>query len=98
MDTTKASPIVIDPVCGMEIDPAKALTTHQVGGQTFYFCSSFCAQLFDPEMTEQELVRLRTVIGSEPVVQRRTMPLWWIGYWRRKGIQAVKERYLGGKS
>jgi YHS domain-containing protein len=89
--------MVIDPVCGMEIDPAKALATRQVEDQTFYFCSNFCAQLFDPEMTEQELVRLRAVIGGEPN-QRRTMPLWWVTYWVRKGIQALQERYPGGKS
>lgn len=97
MNTTNASPVVIDPVCGMKIDPAKALTTRQVGGQTFYFCSSFCAQLFDPEMTEQELFRLRATIGGEPI-QCHTMPLWWVMYWPKKGIQALKMRYLGGKS
>lgn len=97
MNATKASPAVIDPVCGMEIDPAQALTTRQVGNQTFYFCSNFCAQFFDPKMTEQELVRLRAAIGSEPN-QHRVMPLWWIMYWIRKGIQALKEWHLGGES
>lgn len=88
--------MVIDPVCGMKIDPANALTTRQVGDQTFYFCSSFCAQLFDPEMAEPELVRLRAAIGGEPF-QRRTISLWWVVYWARKGIQALKEWYPGGK-
>ena len=94
MNTTKANLTVIDPVCGMEIDPAEALTTRQVGDQTFYFCSGFCAQLFDPKMTEQELVRLRAAIGSEPA-QRRSMPLWWVKYWTRKGTQALKKRLFG---
>jgi YHS domain-containing protein len=80
----------------MQLDPAKALIARQAGDQTFYFCSNFCAQLFDPEMTEQELVRLRATIGGEPT-QRRTMPLWWVKYWTRKGIQRLTERYLGGK-
>lgn len=97
MNMTNVSSVVIDPVCGMKIDPAKALTICQAGGQTYYFCSSFCAQLFDPEMTEQELIELRATIGGE-VVQRRTMPLWWVRYWTKKGVQALKERYLGGKS
>jgi len=95
MNTTKANLTVIDPVCGMEIDPAKVLATHQVGDQTFYFCSRFCAQLFDPKMTEQEQVRLRAAIGGEPVQRRRSMPLWWVKYWAGKGIQALKDRYLG---
>ncbi len=96
MNASNASGTVIDPVCGMAVDPAKVLTTRQVGDQTFYFCSSFCAQVFDPEMTEQELVRLQAAVGGE-LARRRTMPLWWIMYWARKGLQALKERYLGGK-
>ncbi len=85
--------VVIDPVCGMEIDPAQALTTRQVGNQTFYFCSNFCAQIFDPEMTDEEQIRLRAAIGGEPA-QRRTMPVWWVRYWTRKGVQMLGARYL----
>ena len=95
MSELNESLVVIDPVCGMKINPAETLTSRQVENKTFYFCSGFCAQLFDPEMTDQELARLRAVIGDEPV-QRRTMPLWWFVYWTRKGIWARKARYLGG--
>lgn len=38
---------VIDPVCGMVIDPESAAATRQRDGQTFYFCSTRCAETFD---------------------------------------------------
>lgn len=57
--------MVKDPVCGMEIDPAKAAQTREAMGQTFYFCSNFCAELFNPEMTETDLSKLRAAIGGK---------------------------------
>src|SRR5262245_37095258 len=38
---------VLDPVCGMTIDPARAKGTSQYQGQTYYFCSSRCKAGFD---------------------------------------------------
>src|SRR5687767_12727625 len=37
---------MIDPVCGMQVDPAR--TPHRVehGGETYYFCSAGCATRF----------------------------------------------------
>jgi len=42
---------VLDPVCGMMIDPADAAATHDYKGQTYYFCMTACAEKFkaDPE-------------------------------------------------
>jgi len=37
---------VIDPVCGMEVDPATALSRERKG-ERFYFCSEGCAQRFE---------------------------------------------------
>ncbi|MFV2044912.1 MAG: heavy metal translocating P-type ATPase, partial [Anaerolineales bacterium] len=36
-----------DPVCGMEVDPATAVASRDVGGQTYYFCSESCVEKFD---------------------------------------------------
>jgi len=36
-----------DPVCGMQVDPAKAAGMSQDQGQTFYFCSTGCKTKFD---------------------------------------------------
>jgi P-type Cu+ transporter len=46
----KKSPAkVVDPVCGMKIDPARAAATREDEGTTIYFCSTGCAQTFDAD-------------------------------------------------
>jgi len=40
---------VRDPVCGMMIDPAKAVATRTYEGVTYYFCAQGCARAFDAE-------------------------------------------------
>jgi uncharacterized protein len=37
-----------DPVCGMKVDRAKAVTK-EFGGQTFYFCSQHCLHAFEAD-------------------------------------------------
>jgi Cu+-exporting ATPase len=37
----------IDPVCGMEVDPATAAGTSAYQGTTYYFCSVGCKRQFD---------------------------------------------------
>ncbi|MDB5342032.1 MAG: actP [Schlesneria sp.] len=41
-----ASPSTIDPVCGMTIDPARAVGSSEHGGATYFFCSASCQQRF----------------------------------------------------
>jgi len=38
---------VTDPVCGMQIDPAKAANKSDYKGKTYYFCSDHCKTTFD---------------------------------------------------
>lgn len=38
---------VLDPVCGMTIDPATAAATSEHGGRTIYFCARHCKTKFD---------------------------------------------------
>src|SRR5205809_480880 len=42
---------VLDPVCGMTVDPARAAGRVEHQGETYYFCSKGCAAKFaaDPE-------------------------------------------------
>src|SRR5258708_39879178 len=42
---------VVDPVCGMHVDPQKARGTAEHQGKTYYFCSAGCTSKFlgDPE-------------------------------------------------
>lgn len=37
---------VIDPVCGMEVDPSLAAAQMNYEGQAYYFCSEECMQKF----------------------------------------------------
>ena len=36
----------IDPVCGMEVDPATAAGAWPLGGRTYFFCSVGCLERF----------------------------------------------------
>jgi Cu+-exporting ATPase len=36
-----------DPVCGMQVDPAKAAGTSEYQGATYVFCSPGCKRKFD---------------------------------------------------
>jgi YHS domain-containing protein len=37
----------VDPVCGMQVDPAKAAGKSEYKGTTYYFCSDQCKKTFD---------------------------------------------------
>ncbi len=43
---------VIDPMCGMLLDPTSAAATSSYGGQTYYFCSIGCQLVFDANPAE----------------------------------------------
>lgn len=36
-----------DPVCGMLVDPQRAVGQRAAGGKTYYFCSANCLAKFD---------------------------------------------------
>lgn len=38
---------IIDPVCGMEVDPASSEGESEYGGQRYYFCAQACKDQFD---------------------------------------------------
>ena len=40
---------VTDPVCGMNIDPDKAVGSSKHEGKTYYFCSRGCEAKFDAD-------------------------------------------------
>ena len=50
MGTTTASGTeVIDPVCGMKVDPDAAAGSYEHEGRTYYFCSKSCLDKFRRE-------------------------------------------------
>ena len=46
-DMQQVTPLVKDPVCGMDVDPATSKHRVQHGDQTFYFCSGHCQARFE---------------------------------------------------
>ena len=40
---------MIDPICGMEVEPSKAVGKHDYNGQSYYFCSHHCLAKFKEE-------------------------------------------------
>ncbi|MFD5620395.1 heavy metal translocating P-type ATPase [Streptomyces yangpuensis] len=46
-DSTLSTEEVVDPVCGMHLDPAHAAERRTTSTGTFYFCSAHCAAAFD---------------------------------------------------
>jgi Cu+-exporting ATPase len=44
-----SSPIAIDPVCGMQVDPAHAAATAEFAGKRYYFCHSSCQAKFEAD-------------------------------------------------
>ncbi len=41
------SGFAIDPVCGMQLDPAQAAAMSEFDGQRYCFCSAQCKEAFD---------------------------------------------------
>ena len=63
-----------DPVCGMTVDRAKAITRPAVGtgtgtgsgsGKTAFFCSAHCADEFDRAAAQDDLDRANRAAGRE---------------------------------
>src|SRR5690349_6683820 len=44
--STKSPDAVIDPVCGMTVDPAQAAGRYEYKSTTYYFCNPRCEQKF----------------------------------------------------
>src|ERR1700730_18198541 len=72
MNTPSAASKIRDPVCGMEIEMGSAAATRNYEGETFYFCSSSCAQKFDADparyarQTFEENHHRSDSVSSEP--------------------------------
>src|SRR5215510_11070657 len=41
--------VMIDPICGMEVEPSKAAGNQVYDGQTYFFCSHHCLAKFKEE-------------------------------------------------
>ncbi len=46
-DGSREEPVTLDPVCGMQVDPATTRFTNRFEGHDYYFCSESCLTKFD---------------------------------------------------
>ena len=58
---------VIDPICGMKVDPCKTNLVTDYQGNRYYFCAEACRQAFDTDP--------RKYAVAEPAKR--------MGFWRR---------------
>ncbi len=68
---------VIDPVCGMNVDPAKSAGSHVHEGTTYHFCSKHCLAKFQAE-PQQYLAKKpadRTMPSSSGSAGKYTCPM-----------------------
>ena len=57
---TSTATAVLDPVCGMFVDPASAAGAATYGGETYAFCSVFCKTAFEAEPEEYAGAKTRS--------------------------------------
>jgi P-type Cu+ transporter len=67
MSAAGARELVKDPICGMMVDKATALTS-QRGGRTYYFCSAQCQRTFEDPERELKSMRTRVTIALTGVL------------------------------
>ena len=62
-----ANPGVVDPVCGMTVDPQAATSLHY-NGATYYFCCAHCLETFrrDPQATHASALNASAVTKAAP--------------------------------
>lgn len=53
--TTALKEVLIDPVCGMTVDPARAAGMSERDGARYYFCSTGCKTKFDASAPATEV-------------------------------------------
>ena len=59
--------VVLDPVCGMTVDPESAAGSFEHKGETYYFCSAHCLHRFRGE-PEQFLSQSSKALPNQPVL------------------------------
>ena len=59
-----ASSLVVDPVCGMEIDPASSAGSVEDQGRRYYFCHPSCQRRFEADPEEFLSPRLAVTTGA----------------------------------
>src|SRR5262245_51014779 len=73
--------VAIDPICGMTVEPESAAGKYEHDGQTYYFCSQYCAKLFGgnpakylKQAAPVEEASLQQTLAVDPVCGMRVDP------------------------
>ncbi len=75
-------PLVKDPVCNMDVDPATAAGSSEYKGRTYYFCSPGCVKRFNAgpekylapktataELPNSQMVQIGGIAPQKPIIQ-----------------------------
>ena len=65
----------IDPICGMKVDPAKAVHTSVKDGKTYYFCCAGCKKKFDNPAPLTQIS-----LGAAPVTPKPSPGIKYVEY------------------
>ena len=76
------APLVKDPVCNMDVDPATAAGSSEHKGRTYYFCSLGCVKRFNAgpekylapktataELPKSQMVQIGGIAPQKPIIQ-----------------------------
>src|SRR4051812_8485098 len=66
---------MIDPVCGMTVEPATADGSHTYAGQTYYFCSRHCVDAFAADPARYLAPAASKPTPAPPPVGQWTCPM-----------------------
>jgi Cu+-exporting ATPase len=81
LHSTSAAAAVVDPVCGMKVDPDNAAGSFEYQGKTYYFCSTHCLHRFreNPESflnkAPQQLIGITRQPKTVAPDQKYTCPM-----------------------
>jgi len=78
---------VIDPVCGMKVDPSKTDLVATYQGCSYYFCAEGCRKAFEAN-PERYL---------EPKLSKPKGPKGWWGRYLERMARANREHFGGGR-
>ena len=82
---TEATPI-IDPVCGMKVEPVKARLVSNYQRHDYWFCSLHCRDAF--EKNPERYLKPKTV--------KHKLPTGWWGRYLERMAKANRELFGGG--
>ena len=85
MNMNQTGPIksVIDPVCGMSVDPKTTEIVATVDGQHYYFCAEGCRKAFESDPMKY--------LEPKPIKPKR-----WFGRYLERLTRVNQEQFGGG--